>query len=91
MLEGDPRWLHRRRLVYGTVAFAALMVLIGALDWSDRQVSSQLVIGGVSLMTLILSGYVFAATFDDKWQRADHERSDFDSPDCSSDGDGMAA
>jgi hypothetical protein len=52
------------------------MVLVGALDWSDRQVSSQLVIGGVSLITLVLSGYVFAATFDDKWQRADDEPSD---------------
>ena len=64
-------------MVYGTVAFAALMVLIGALDWSDRQVSSQLVVGGVSLITLILSGYVFAATFDDKWQRSDHAPSDY--------------
>ena len=73
----DPRWTHRRRLVYGTVAFAALMVMIGALDWSDRQVSSQLVVGGVSLITLILSGYVFAATFDDKWQRSDHVPSDY--------------
>lgn len=64
-------------MVYGTVAFAALMVLIGALDWTDRQVSSQLVVGGVSLITLILSGYVFAATFDDKWQRSDHAESDY--------------
>ena len=73
MTVSDPRWRHRRRLVYGTVAFAILMVLIGAFDVTDRQVSSQLVIGGVSLITLILSGYVFAATFDDKWQRSDHE------------------
>jgi hypothetical protein len=88
-MMGDPRWQHRRRLVYGTIGFAALMVLIGALDWSDRQVSSQLVVGGVSLMTLILSGYVFAATFDDKWQRADREPSDFDSPDRGAYGDGL--
>jgi hypothetical protein len=53
--------------VYATVLFAAVMVAIGAFDWTDRQVSSQLVVGGVSLITLILSGYVFAATFDDKW------------------------
>ena len=71
------RWVHRRRLVYGSLMFAAGMVLIGALDWSDRQVSSQLVVGGVSLITLILSGYVFAATFDDKWQRSDHAPSDY--------------
>ena len=78
LLKGDPRWTHRRRLVYGALAFAALMILVGGLDWSDRQVSSQLVVGGVSLITLVLSGYVFAATFDDKWQRSDCEPSDFD-------------
>jgi hypothetical protein len=88
-MMGDPRWRHRRRLVYGTIAFAALMVLVGALDWTDRQVSSQLVVGGVSLITLILSGYVFAATFDDKWQRADHEPSDFYPQNRGADGDGM--
>ena len=76
-MTGDPRWKHRRRLVYGTVAFAALMVLIGALDWTDRQVSSQLVVGGVSLITLVLSGYLFTATYDDKWQRSDHVPSDY--------------
>jgi hypothetical protein len=70
--------------------FAAVMVLIGALDWTDRQVSSQLVIGGVSLISLILSGYVFAATFDDKWQRADHEPSDLYPPHRGADGDGLA-
>ena len=77
MLDGDPRWRHRRRLVYGSLAFAALMVIIGALDWSDRQVSSQLVVGGVSLITLVLSGYLFTATYDDKWQRSDHAPSDY--------------
>jgi hypothetical protein len=84
------RWRHRRRLVYFTIGFAAAMILIGAFDWTDRQVSSQLVVGGVSLLTLILSGYVFAATFDDKWQRADREPSDLDSPDRGAYGDGMA-
>jgi hypothetical protein len=78
-VTGDSRWRHRRRLVYSTVAFAAAMVLIGGLDWTDRQVSSQLVIGGVSLITLVLSGYVFAATWDDKG-RADHAESDFPRP-----------
>ena len=64
-------------MVYGSLAFAALMVMVGALDWSDRQVSSQLVVGGVSLITLVLSGYLFTATYDDKWQRSDHAPSDY--------------
>jgi hypothetical protein len=76
LLDGDPRWTHRRRLVYGSLAFAATMVLIGALDWSDRQVSSQLVIGGVSLITLVLSGYLFTATYDDT-HRSEHVPSDY--------------
>ena len=83
------RWRHRRRLVYFTVGFAAAMILIGALDFSDRQVSSQLVVGGVSLLTLVLSGYVFASTFDDKWSKYDGP-SDFDSPYGGADGDGLA-
>lgn len=88
-MTGD-RWRHRRRLVYFTIGFAAAMIAIGAFDWTDRVVSSQLVVGGVSLLTLILSGYVFAATFDDKWQRDDRGPSDFDSPDSGTYGDGMA-
>ena len=82
------RWRHRRRLVYFTVGFSAAMISIGALDFTDRNVSSQLVIGGVSLLTLVLSGYVFASTFDDKW--SNHGPSDFDSPHRSSDGYGVA-
>ena len=82
------RWKHRRRLVYFTVGFATCMILIGAFDWSDRQVSSQLVIGGVSLVSLILSGYVFAATFDDRWSNY-RGFSDFDSQDRGPDGDGV--
>jgi len=83
------RWKHRRRLVYFTVGFAAAMILIGALDLSDRQVSSQLVVGGVSLLSLILSGYVFAATFDDKWSNY-RGPSDFPPPDHRPYGHGMA-
>jgi len=65
-----PHWKHRRRLVYATVAVCALMLTIGAFDADDRQVSSQLVIGAVSLWTVVLTSYVFGAALDDKWQRS---------------------
>jgi hypothetical protein len=89
LLTGDPRWTHRRRLVYGTVGLACLMIIAAMLDFTDRQVSSQLVVGGVSLISLILSGYVFAATFDDKW-RNEYESANFDPSDGGSDDHGMA-
>ena len=63
----NDRWRHRRRLVYTAVALGVLMIGTAALDLSDRLVSSELVRGGVALISLVLSGYVFAATFDDKW------------------------
>jgi hypothetical protein len=76
LLKGDPRWTHRRRLVYGTVGLAWLMILAAMLDFTDRQVSSQLVIGAVSLLSIVLTAYTVTATYDDKW-RADHAESDY--------------
>jgi hypothetical protein len=61
------RWRHRRRLVYSAVALGIVMIGSAILDFSDRALSSELVRGGVALISLVLSGYVFAATFDDKW------------------------
>jgi hypothetical protein len=75
-LTGDPRWKHRRRLVYGTVFLAWLMILAAMLDFTDRQVSSQLVIGAVSLLSIVLTAYTVTATYDDKW-RADDAPSDY--------------
>ena len=34
---------------------------------SDTQVASQLIIGGVSLITIILTAYTAFATIDDRW------------------------
>jgi hypothetical protein len=76
LLKGDPRWTHRRRLVYGTVGLSWLMILVAMMDFTDRQVSSQLVVGAVSLLSIVLTAYTVTATYDDKW-RADHAESDY--------------
>lgn len=34
---------------------------------SDTQVASQLIVGGVSLITIILTAYTAFATLDDRW------------------------
>ena len=70
-MQGDPRWTHRRRLIYGTVGLAFAMILVAMVDVTDRQVSSQLVVGAVSLLSIVLGSYVGFATFDDKWQKDD--------------------
>jgi hypothetical protein len=90
-VKSNPNWRHRRRLIYSTVALAFGMIVFGAFVWRDGMVASELVRNGTILLTTVLTSYVFGAALDDKWQRADDEPSDFDSPDGSSDGDGMAA
>jgi hypothetical protein len=70
-MQGDPRWQHRRRLIYGTCGLAFAMILTAMFDVTDRQVSSQLVVGAVSLLSIVLGSYVGFATFDDKWQKDD--------------------
>jgi hypothetical protein len=63
--NGKDGWKHRRRLIYATVGLAFTMMLVAMLDFTDRAVSSQLVIGAVTLLSLTLSSYVFAATYED--------------------------
>lgn len=60
------RWRHRRALIKLAVGLGVSMIVFAAATYDrDAYVSSQMVIGGVSLITLVLSGYVLAATYDD--------------------------
>lgn len=69
-----PPWRHRRRLVYASWALGAVMVLVGiAAAWSDYGVATQLVVGGVTIITVPLTAYVSWATVDDKWHFKENE------------------
>ena len=44
------------------------MIVFGAFTYqSDTQVASQLIVGGVSLITIFLTAYTAFATLDDRW------------------------
>lgn len=61
------RWKFRRRLIYGAYRLSVFMVVLGgATFFWDTQVSSNLITGGVTLLTIIVSAYVAGATIDDK-------------------------
>jgi hypothetical protein len=89
VIASNPGWRHRRRIIYTTVGVALTMLVVGGLDWTDRQVSSQLVIGAVTLLSIIITAYTGFATLDDHWQRADREPSDLHPQDRGTDGDGL--
>ena len=66
-----PSWKHRRRLIYLSFILSAGMIVFGAVTWqTDTGVAQQLIIGGVALISIILTAYVSFATYEDtrKWK-----------------------
>ena len=69
-----PSWKHRRRLIYMSFAIAATMIIFGAATYaSDTSVSRELIVGGVALISIILTAYTAFATYEDVklWKKED--------------------
>jgi hypothetical protein len=63
-----PSWKHRRRLIYATYGLSVLMILWAGINYAiDGEVARELIIGGVAMLSIILTAYVGFATLDDKW------------------------
>jgi polyferredoxin len=61
-----PSWKYRRKLIYGGYRLGFVMILFGmGTFFFDREVSVQLVVGGVALISIILTAYTASATFED--------------------------
>ena len=64
--DSKPSWKHRRRLIYGAYALGVIMVLFGLGQFIfDSQAGIQAIIGGVSLISIIVSAYVGFSAFED--------------------------
>jgi hypothetical protein len=61
-----PSWKYRRKLIYGGYRLGFIMIIFGmGTFFFDKEVSVQLVIGGVALISIILTAYTASATFED--------------------------
>jgi len=61
-----PSWKYRRKLIYGGYRLGFVMIIFGmGTFFFDKEVSVQLVIGGVDLISIILTAYTASATFED--------------------------
>ena len=61
-----PSWFFRRKLIFGGYRVGVLMIIFGMFTFFwDTQVSVQLVIGGVALISIILTAYTASATIED--------------------------
>lgn len=64
----SPSWKHRRRLIYATYALSVVMIIYAGINYAiDGEVARELIIGGVAMLSIILTSYVGFATLDDKW------------------------
>jgi hypothetical protein len=64
-----PPWRYRRILVYAAFILGVLMVGVGVyaffLSEATFGIASELVVGGVALISIVLSAYVGASTWQD--------------------------
>ncbi len=75
--QGGPSWKHRRRLIYSSYVLGAAMIIFGALTYlSDTGVASQMVVGGVALITIILTAYTGFAAYEDTRLWGEHHSED---------------
>lgn len=77
----QPSWKHRRRLIYGAYALGVFMVVFGMVQFLfDTQAGVQAIVGGVSLISIIVSAYTgFAAWQDTRlYGRMDHHHFQYD-------------
>jgi polyferredoxin len=65
-LATGPSWRHRRRLIYGAYTIAIFMILFGAFTvFTTSQIGVEMIIGGVALLSIIVTAYTTSATYED--------------------------
>jgi hypothetical protein len=65
-LESGPSWRYRRRLIHGAYVLGFSMVVFGAFTvFTTSQIGVEMIIGGVSLIAIIVTAYTTSATYED--------------------------
>jgi hypothetical protein len=67
-IMSKPTWKNRRRYILASFALGSIMLIGGtvAVLTSSASDVSDLITGGVALITLILTSYIFGAVWEDK-------------------------
>ena len=70
-----PSWKIRRRYIFAAFTLGSLMLLSGsvAVLMNNDSATSDLITGGVALITLITTSYCFAAVWEDKSMKENDE------------------
>lgn len=66
-MRANPNWRIRRRYIFAAFALGVVMIAAAVVAiWEDKLGAGDLVTGGVALITLILSSYIFGAAWEDR-------------------------
>lgn len=65
MIEGQPSWKYRRRAVFGSMIFGALIVAYVAIRWDDLRIAETLALGGFGLIAAAVGAYTGSAAYED--------------------------
>lgn len=62
---GVPSWRLRRRAVFGSLIFAALVIVYVMFQWDDTDLAETLVLGAFGLIGAIVAAYIGGAAYED--------------------------
>lgn len=60
-----PPWTMRRRAIFGSMLFGALVIAYCAIRWDDTSLAQTLVLGGFGLIGTVVAAYVGGAAYQD--------------------------
>ena len=76
-MRANPNWRIRRRYILAAYALGIAMIVSAVVAiWQDKLGAGDLVTGGVALITLILTSYIFGAAWEDRSKTMKEENPD---------------
>ena len=73
-MRANPNWAIRRRYIFAAFAIGVGMIVSAVIAiWDDKLGAGDLVTGGVALITLILTSYIFGAAWEDIKKNEENE------------------
>lgn len=76
-MRANPNWRIRRRYIFAAFTLGVMMIVSAVIAiWDDKLGAGDLVTGGVALITLILTSYIFGAAWEDRSKTMNEENQD---------------